>query len=195
MIRVQQISCMYFFPLLPLEWSVYIDEIFGWLQGKEMGCLFLPLYTFREKPFSHLYFAVCSTSNFSLWYNNNWCPYSYYQVQLKKKKKHSRRRGRRKECVMCGFCTEFQSNCEVYVPSSIISFPLFLNVFCTAYSCVVYFYVKRDYSFSLIYLSIYILLAKIFAFYSSVWTQIFYVEMWEMLASLLRIQRVSQTAL
>lgn len=158
-----------------------------------MGYLFLPLYTFRKKPFSHLYFAVCSASNFSRSYNNNWCPYSYYQIQLKKKKNSKRRR--RKECVMCGFCTEFQSNCEVYALSSFILFPLFLNVFCTGYSCVVYFYVKRDYSFSLIYLSIYILLAKIFAFYSSVWTQIFYAEMWEMLPCLLWIQRVSQAAL
>lgn len=39
---------------------------FGWLQGKEIRCLFLPLYTFSQKFFSHLYFVVCRTSNFHL---------------------------------------------------------------------------------------------------------------------------------
>lgn len=88
-------------------------------------------------------------------------------------KKTNRRRGRRKEHVMCGFCTEYQSNCEIYAISSTILFPLILNVFCTGYSCVVYFYMKKDYSFSIIYLSNYILFTKIFAFYSPLSTQIF----------------------
>lgn len=68
---------------------------------------------------------------------------------------------------MCGFCTEFQSNCEISAFSSTILFPLILNAFCAGYSSVVYFYVKKDYSSSIIYLPIYILLTKRFAFYSS----------------------------
>lgn len=73
---------------------------FGWLRGKEMGCLFLPLYTFRKKPFSHLYFVVCSASNFSLSYNNNWCPYSYYQIQLKEKKKKQQKEEKKGMCYV-----------------------------------------------------------------------------------------------
>ena len=87
---------------------------------------------------------------------------------------------------MCGFCTEFQSNCEIDAISSTILFPLILNVFCTGYSYVVYFYVKKDYSSSIIYLSIFISLTKTFAFYLLIFPNSdFYVETWDMLACLL----------
>jgi len=146
---------------------------FGWLQGEEMGCLFLPLYNLVR---NWLAICVLLCAAFLILVFDTIIFDVPIAITRHSWRKNNRRRGRRKECVMCGFCTEFQSSCKIYAISSTILFPVILNVSCTGYSCVVYFYVKKDYSFSIIYLWIYVLLTKIFSFYSSFWTQIF---MWK----------------
>lgn len=87
-----------------------------------MECLFLPLYAFSQKLVSQQCFAVCNIFQ-SLIQKLMFLQLFTHAVKENQKQK-KRIKKRRKKHVMCGFCTEFQSNCEICAIFSTILFLL-----------------------------------------------------------------------